>query len=165
MQGVSVVAEPFEPYIGSVCSGLVDEYYVPPSSTVDPMFAPLLPPYVLQSVNEYSISTLETYIPKFLTSKCLVAQRKYICSLAFMKPFASAELMSVLGNEVYLPAYPAHEICTSFVEECSYLIGLAPALGMNCSTLAGGVPLFPTEPVVCMNTLHNHYFMIVSIYI
>ena len=146
-----MVAEPYEPYIGTVCAGIVDEYYVPPSDTVDPAFAPLLPPYVLQTVNEYSIAGLETYIPKFLTSQCLTAQRKYICSLAFMKPFASSLLLPVIGNEVYLPSYPEHRVCTAYVEECSYLIGLVPALGMNCSTLVNGVPLFPTAPVVCIH--------------
>lgn len=149
--GVSVVAVPNEPYIGSVCSGLVDELYVPPSNTLDPNFAPLLPPFVAQTVTEYGIAALEAVIPRFLTSQCLTSQRKYICSLAFMKPFRSQALLGVIGNEIYLPSYPQHDICTNYVEDCGYLISLVPELGMNCSTQVNGAPLFPETTATIMS--------------
>lgn len=141
--GVSVVAEPSEPYIGSVCSGLVEEYYVPPSNTIDPNFAPLLPPFVAQTVMEYGIAALEQAIPRFLESECLTSQRKYICSLAFMKPFRSEDLLGIIGNAIYLPSYPHQDICASYVDDCGYLIGLVPELGMDCAAQVNGAPLFP----------------------
>ena len=54
VQGVSLVAEQKEPYIGQVCSGIAKEYSVPPPQALDPNFAPLLPPFVLQSITEVS---------------------------------------------------------------------------------------------------------------
>ena len=144
----ALVASPYEPYIGSICSDMVEEYYVPPSNTVDPNFAPLLPPFVLQSASEYGLTTLTSYIPKFMTSTCLTSQRKLMCNLMFMEPFESNALLPYLGFNVYIPSYPHQDLCTTYMDECSGLVALAPALGMNCSQDVGGVPLFPTQDVV-----------------
>lgn len=148
VEGIAIVAAPYEPYVGSMCSGIVEQYYVPPSSTVDPKFASLLPPFVLQSASEYGLQTLTSYIPKFMTSSCLTSQRILMCNLMFMKPFESDALLLYLGFNVYIPSYPHNDMCATYMDECSSLVSLAPALGMNCSQLIAGVPLFPTADVV-----------------
>ncbi len=129
----------------------MNQYYVPPPSAIDPNLAPLLPPFVMQTVTEMGITALESYIPKFLTEGCLIAQRKHICSLAFMKPYETDVLLLYIGNTVTIPSYPWFDLCDNYVNECSYLISVAPVLGANCSTKVNGADLYPKETEVLVD--------------
>lgn len=57
----SLVSDQFEPYIGSVCKGIISKVYLPDPSTINPLLAPLLPPYVLQSVTEAVVRNCAYY--------------------------------------------------------------------------------------------------------
>jgi hypothetical protein len=95
VMSASLVAEQREPYIGQVCAGIASDYSVPPPSALDPHFAPLLPPFVLQSVTETALAEVERLIPRYLTEDCLVAQRALVCSSYFLQPFPSDALSFV----------------------------------------------------------------------
>lgn len=151
---------PHEPYIGNTCKDIIEEYYVPSSDIVDKNLAPLLPPYVLQTIQEMIITSIENVIPKFLTSSCLISQRKYMCSLMFMKPFRSDVLLNIIGNEIYLPSYPQYDICNNYINDCNYLISVVPILNMNCSTKVNGDYLFPKKEAIIANlNLGNGYII------
>ena len=146
--GLSVVADPSESYVGSACTDLVTDVYVAPPA--DPSFAPLLPPYVAQSIADGTVAYIADLLPKFLESSCLTSHRKYMCSLSLMKPHQSSALQPYLGYDVYVPSFPHYDICMDYVSDCASVISLVPSLGMNCSMLINGVPLFPTEEEVSL---------------
>lgn len=160
ISNIKIVAEPSEPYIGNTCKDIVENYYVPNSDIIDKNLAPLLPPYVLQTIQEYTITAIENLIPKFLTSSCLISQRKYMCTLMFMKPFRSDVLLNIIGNEIYLPSYPQYDICNTYINECNYLISVVPQLGMNCSIKVNDDYLFPKKEAIIANlNLGNGYII------
>jgi hypothetical protein len=147
-QGKQLVASPAEPYIGKVCAGIIENYYVPAPATVNASLAPLLPPFVLQYAMESYLTGIEALIPKYLTSDCLLAQREIMCTLIFLQPYGSDALKDYFGT-IYIPALPERKICTNYYDQCSLLINAAPSLAFDCNgTTAPGVEtkLFPTGP-------------------
>lgn len=140
-----LVAQATEPYIGTICKGLVSEILVPSSATVDKSFAPLQPPFVLQTIQEKILSVVESYIPRYLTKDCLQAQRAVMCSLFFLTPFPSNQLSFLFGT-VYLPSFPNRNICQNYAKSCPVLIAASPSAAINCSgTIPGtSIKLFPT---------------------
>lgn len=143
-----LVAEPNEPYVGKVCKDVITEFYTASPKALDASLAPLLPPFVLQNLVEGMLSSIEAEIPRYLTSSCLVAQREIMCALTMMEPYALDQLHAVFGT-VYLPKYPARNLCERYMDSCSALIGVMPQLALNCSQhISPGVSLFPTKPQV-----------------
>ena len=129
------------------------EYYLPNPTLVNAKLPYLLPPFVLQAFSEAKTAYVEGLIPRYLTSSCLTAQRDIMCSLSFMSPHAIDSLFAIFGT-VYLPEFPANEICTNYMDQCSDLVALVPALGFNCSAKIGttGIDLFPKSNQVCPHT-------------
>jgi uncharacterized membrane protein len=147
-QGKQLVASPAEPYIGKVCAGIIENYYVPAPATVNASLAPLLPPFVLQYAMESYLTGIEALIPKYMTSDCLLAQREIMCTLIFLQPYGNDALKEYFGT-IYIPSLPERKICTNYYDQCSLLINAAPSLAFDCNgTTAPGVEtkLFPTGP-------------------
>jgi hypothetical protein len=152
-----IVGDQAEPYIGSVCAGVVDSYWVPPSAAISPLFAPLLPPYVLQTVTEQALTSIENMIPKYFYEDCLLSQRKVLCGSFFLKPEASDALAFLFGT-IYLPSFPQRDVCESYQEQCSSLISLAPALSLNCTQQSSdGIDSYPETSQVSFFVI---YFML-----
>ena len=125
------------------------EYYLLHNLTlVNAKLPYLLPPFVLQAFSEATTAYVEGLIPRYLTSSCLTAQRDIMCSLSFMSPHAIDSLFAIFGT-VYLPEFPANEICNNYMDQCAGLVALVPALGFNCSAKAGTIDLFPKSNQVC----------------
>jgi len=142
-----VVASPTEPYVGKTCAGIADQYYVvaPP----DPSFAPLLPPFVAQSVAEAGVTAITKALPRYFSSGCLEAYYKVMCATFIMKPFESHDLDQVFGV-TYFPSFPSNSLCQDFNDKCSALFALVPDAKLNCDTkLAGGtLSLYPSSDQV-----------------
>lgn len=72
-----------------------------------------------------------------------------MCALMFMAPHTSTALVPYMGVSVTVPSYPAQSLCTTYAEQCEYLVSVAPAAAMNCSVeTSPGVALFPTHTQV-----------------
>lgn len=136
---LQLVQDTDEPYIGDVCRGITERVYLPPSS---PPLAPLLPPFVMQSVLEVTLAALEEMIPKIMTPSCLLAQRKIVCGLFFMAPEPVSTLENFFGTVIF-PKFPSKGVCETYGQQCAGLIALAPALAMNCSQRVGVAHMFP----------------------
>ena len=148
VQHQQIVSDAHEPYIGEICKGIVYDYYIPSPASVSSKLAPLLPPYVLQSIVEATVTTIEGFIPMYLETPCLHAQRKIMCALQFM-PSSPNHLLDAVFGPVYLPSLPHRDLCTTYQSECAYLIGLVPALSFNCSAVLGtSMRLFPDKTQV-----------------
>jgi hypothetical protein len=141
-QNTVVVASPVEPYIGETCAGISDNYYVTPPS--DPSFAPLLPPFVAQSLAEVTVAAILDNLPRFLESQCLEAAYKLYCATLVMKPFKSHALDPYFGP-TYFPSFPAKSLCEAFNDECKFLATIVPTSKLNCEQLVPGttLELFP----------------------
>lgn len=126
-----IVADSHEPYIGSVCRPFVDSVHNPSASSVSPTLAEMPVPYLLQIWKEYVAAAWLSYMPKFISSDCLTAFHKVVCAVTFMAPEASEEVKDVFGT-VYLPMFPARELCTNYMDSCPYILNIAPALGLPC---------------------------------
>lgn len=143
-----VVASPVELYIGDACAGISEEYYVQPPT--DPKFAPLLPPFVAQSISEINIAATIGVYPRFLKSECLLALRKVFCATFIMKSFESNLLDSYFGP-TYYPSFPANSLCQDYNEHCfipPIISKPPPAPGqknrlpaLNCSAIIAGTTL------------------------
>ena len=147
LQGMQLVASPAEPYIGKVCSGIIKEYYVPPSSSINETLAPLLPPFVAQYIMEEYLTGLEEKIPTYFPSSCQLAQRELMCSMIFLQPYPNMVLEQYFGP-IYLPSFPNESLCLKYHEECPLLVSAVPAMDFNCSATLGpgsSVRLFPAR--------------------
>jgi hypothetical protein len=104
-QGVQVVHEPWEEYVGEMCEGITSKLYgthpsvslssyvltwkwlftfpVPPSSALDATLAPFLPPGVLQAQIEGTVALYEGLNPAFWPADCRLARRAYMCGAYF----------------------------------------------------------------------------------
>jgi hypothetical protein len=153
VQAASVVASSKEPYIGKTCTGIIRSVYVPAPSALDARLAPLLPPYVVQSIIEQKLAANIAKVPLFFSSACLLAQRQYACSIGFNV----AHKVTALGaafNDFYLPSFPHQDICTYYLRTCSGPIKMVPSLNGNCSAvLSNGLKQFPTgmQSIVSIN--------------
>lgn len=127
---------------------------MPPPAAVNAAFAPLLPPLVLQTVAEQTVTAIVSAVPKYLTEGCQRAQREVLCSSLFLKPVESDALLSVMGLPLYVPSYPHHNLCERYMQECSVLVENAPILALNCSMLLpGDVHMYPSAPQVSLLSL------------
>lgn len=132
-----------EPYISNgVCAGYTYELFVPPSNSPGLPFAPLGPPYLVQS----SIETLLQDPPLWVTAECSVAFRKYFCGTyyngvtttnlgiiltenGYPAAAVSAGLdaqglngTAILNNPMYLPNFPERQICVDYSTKCAAFI-------------------------------------------
>mmetsp|Transcript_34278 Transcript_34278/g.47090 ORF Transcript_34278/g.47090 Transcript_34278/m.47090 type:complete len:711 (+) Transcript_34278:39-2171(+) len=150
---------------GGVCTGVVSKIFVPGGVALDPSWALLQSPLVVQGQLEQRLRAKLAAVPRWLTSQCQVALRKYMCGNAYLAPVrvpmsavlaangVSTQVMAGLkaGNfalyndSLVLPAYPNHSICSDFRRLCGGAISRStnPLLQANCSaafqTVAGQV--------------------------
>lgn len=66
IQGVQVVADPHEEYIGATCAGILNSEIYIPSNAIDPAFAPYLHPYVAQVCVLCIISDISIYVSVYI---------------------------------------------------------------------------------------------------
>jgi hypothetical protein len=141
--------------VGSVCAGIVEQVYIPSPSTVDKSLAPLLPPFVLQAIQEQVLASIENMIPRYLSSSCLLAQRKIMCSMFFLSPHADYSLAAMFGGPVYIPSFPHRDVCTQYHAECATRIASTPSAAIDCETnFSATTKFFPTEAQLF--TVHEH---------
>ncbi len=67
-KALAVVAGMKENYIGDVCSGIVNEVYIPPPQKISSNLAPMLPPYTVQSILESSVASASKTLPVYVTA-------------------------------------------------------------------------------------------------
>lgn len=137
-----------EVYNGTFCTGIVDNLYVFPASQISKSFAPMQPPYVVQSKIESLLRASFADLPVFLSEDCHFALKKYFCrsslpnvyEMTFGDAFAKAVVpLTTLGlllgsqanaralnvTKVYLPSFPSNDVCESYSETCAAFIKLA----------------------------------------
>jgi hypothetical protein len=79
--GSLLVANDQEVYIGETCQGVLTGPVATPSvDTIDPNFAPYLPPYVAQSITEGTVAGWVGSMPVMAHGACLVDFRKMACA-------------------------------------------------------------------------------------
>ena len=137
-QGQLVVAQAAEPYVGVSCTGINEEYYV--QAPADPTLAPLLPPFIAQSIAEAGVTSILDKIPRFLPAQCLDAVFKLFCPTLLMKPYETHLLDSFFGP-TYFPSFPAKSLCLDFNDQCTFLIDMVPALKVDCDLILPGTSL------------------------
>jgi hypothetical protein len=145
------VAGTREDYSGSTCAGLVPggEIYIPSSQTLDPSFAPMLPPGMVQAILEAAAVENLSILPAYVEERCRVAATKLTCSMAMMPPEHQPQLAPYLP-EVYVPQFPARSLCEDFNSLCAGFIALASSTGQNleqnCTSLTvDGLWQFPED--------------------
>jgi hypothetical protein len=145
------VANHKEPYIGTVCAGVITETYLGATSMITdiPGLSPLLPPYVQQSLIELTTAPIFAATPKFFTESCQLDGRKIFCALKYPRPQALNSLSHIFGGDIYMPQLPSQEICMNYGTSCVVLKALnIKPLQMDCTTLvAPNTPLFPETSV------------------
>jgi hypothetical protein len=147
--------------VGSVCAGIVEQVYIPSPSTVDKSLAPLLPPFVLQAIQEQVLASIENMIPRYLSSSCLLAQRKIMCSMFFLSPHADYSLVAMFGGPVYIPSFPQRDVCTQYSTECASMIATAPSAAIDCQTnVSSTIKFFPTKSQTIVTIPVNAYYSI-----
>ncbi len=82
-KALAVVAGMKETYVGDVCSGVVNEVYIPPPQKVSSSLAPMLPPYTVQSILESSATSAFKSLPVYVTAECRKAATTLFCGKAF----------------------------------------------------------------------------------
>lgn len=168
-----MVASAVEPYIGSLCTGITQSYFVPPGWLLDPTLPPLMAPFVLQSVSEFVVGLIVVDgTPQYLPTGCLTAQRKLQCSIFHLKPYlvdatAHSALTNVYGasNPLYVPSYPSYDTCTTYANECAEIISVFPSVGVDCDLqLPGPVSFFPKTTQVARHFIHNALIILKLLY-
>lgn len=155
------------------CYGIVDEVYIPPSSSLSSSLAPLLPPYVIQSIIEAQLKASFDALPAWMSENCHLALKKYFCRSYLIKPHGVAysealttsgaiqylsyfiakgiDVTSLAAETVYIPSFPSQEVCQDYQDTCAAFITLAdaPSLIPNCSATSSAtgvsVQLFPSS--------------------
>ena len=142
--GVQLVADSQETYVGTACAGITKQIYVPQSSMVDPTgaLAPMLPPYVLQTMLEVKVSKIFSMIPRWFLEGCNTAVRTIMCPVTLQKAQPLESLHQFFGT-VYMPSMPSHDLCQNFHQQCPLLVSMVPLLDINCSMVVGGIHAFP----------------------
>jgi len=169
------IASTREPYIYSnsngACAGIITELYIPPPSSINSSFSPILPPYAIQTLIENQLSSYIENLPKWLGNECHFALRKYFCGSYMLKPQVKAfssiissfgsssglirKKLSALGLNLtalnsfnfYLPSYPSQQVCEDYSSKCGKfieLIGLE-ALVPNCSSMSSSISKYPNS--------------------
>lgn len=158
--GMPLVADKTEPYVGKACQGVTTSLYIPASSMVDPTgrLAPLLPPFVLQSVLEAQLSAIFAATPRWLKQDCNTAQRTLLCPTKLLKAQPLDNLLAVFGTTVYLPSFPARSLCENYRAQCPFLVNNVPELNINCSQVLMGVQAFPERDQVVLSIPELAFF-------
>lgn len=133
VEGVQLVADRNEPYVGSVCANYVEYYFVPEASAYYAPLAPMPLPNLFQGYQEASAADWISKMPKFESEECNTAFHKVACATIFMKPQTSEVISDTFGS-VYFPQFPARELCTDYADKCSWILNKAPTLGIDCTT-------------------------------
>jgi hypothetical protein len=169
---VGASSEPYVMGATGACYGIVDNVYIPPSNKVSVHLAPLLPPYVVQSIIDAALSQNFNALPKFVSEDCHLNMRKYFCRSYLIKPesvnygdaftaagvapyysafqAAGVNIAKLVTQSVVVPAYPHKDVCLAYEDTCGGFIELAKtaALVPNCSAVsyATGIAVktFPT---------------------
>ena len=158
-----------EPYLGGVCSGLLTNIFIPPSSSVNPLLAPLLPMNVLQTVIETTLAKRFANIPSYNTISCFDNLRSFLChsvylgvtgiplKTAFLQKFGNAGVVAVtvklnnlgivptqfLSTIIDVPMFPDVVICENYLNICQNFIRIAKnsALSVKCNetTVINGI--------------------------
>jgi len=81
-------------------------------------FAPLLPPYYVQTYLENSLEEFIENFPPFLTLQCQESLRMLLCSATFMQPIKFQSNSNSLPN-ISLPVVPDINLCTYVSQSCS----------------------------------------------
>ena len=153
-EGALLVAQDQEAYIGTTCQGIIDTAPIatPAVDTIDPLFAPYLPPYVAQSIIEGTLAGWTGSMPVMAHGNCLTDFRKMACGLMLPAAEITTALEAIFGP-ITLPSFPHHSVCTEFMDSCDNLLSVVPSLAMNCSGKAGDVYLFPnaTQTIAAVN--------------
>jgi hypothetical protein len=148
---VVTVAPHVEPYIGSACAGVISQTYLGATSGIAeiPGLAPLLPPWVQQTLIEATVAPIFENTPRYLTHDCLLEEKRFFCSLKYMAPQEITGLAFLFGaNTVYMPQFPSQNMCQAYTSTCAAAFVLAPALAFDCATeVAPSTPLFPETTV------------------
>ena len=139
------MAEDKEYYTGSTCEGVIaTEIATPSVKSIDPNFAPYLPPYVAQSIVETALATWVNSMPIMAHGACLTNFRKMACGV--MLPIAEPTLaLDYMFGELTMPSFPHYSICTDYMTSCASTLAIVPQLNMNCSAKNGDISLFPKE--------------------
>jgi hypothetical protein len=147
-----LVASTKETYIGSACANIIADTYIPDSRTVDPNFAPLLPPYTLQTIKDIGLHYLFDPMPLSFGGNCITSMRKIFCALTFMDPHPVEDLAAIFGT-IYMPSFPHYDLCVDYNEACSdTLLTIIPSLTLNCSSkVSPSLFLYPKEEQAIIN--------------
>lgn len=133
VEGVRLVADRNEPYVGSTCLNFVEHYFVPEAAAYYAPLAPMPLPNLFQGYQEASAADWISKMPKIVSEECHTAFNKVACATMFMKPQTSDVIAATFGP-VYLQQFPARELCTDYNQKCSWIIDLAPTLAIDCTT-------------------------------
>ncbi|RYY70567.1 hypothetical protein EON63_22455 [archaeon] len=97
--------------MGSVCSGVITDIFVPAAASLNASYAPWQPPGFLQSILEsraHDLAVAST--PMYFSPQCNLALRKVVCGTLILKPHASGALKAWFGGDVYVPSFPHQEV-------------------------------------------------------
>ena len=133
VEGVQLVADRNEPYVGSACTNFVEHYFVPEAAAYNAPLAPMPLPNLFQGYQEASAADWLSKMPKIESDECQTAFHKVVCATIFMKPQTSDVVADTFGP-VYLQQFPARELCTDYADKCQWILDKAPTLGIDCST-------------------------------
>ena len=140
--GVPLVALATEPYIGSYCSDVVDyAIVVPQAPLLNPSFAPMAGPYVVQSLIEFALVSADATVPKWLPGSCLADTKTLTCGSAFVKSFTYTLMTGVTFD---VPSYLHRDFCSAIDVSCG---GDADGNPMVCDGTVPGTTMhmYPTD--------------------
>ncbi len=132
-KALAVVAGMKEAYVGGVCSGVVNEVYIPPPQKLSNSLAPMLPPNTVQSILESSVASALKSLPVYVTAECREAATMLFCGKGFMAPQWQPNAHELLGLDVYMPSYPARSVCLEYASACKEFIAIAASKGVDAS--------------------------------
>lgn len=171
------LASPVEKYLDTkngMCKGLVDQFYNLPASGLNPAYASLQLPYLVQTLLNGRIESVMEPLPVWLKDECALALRQYLCYSIFPTPGVvtlgavidysntvapgSVSLTyktvlttanpAALSTQLAVPRFPHYEYCTNLADKCPELVKLVPAFTLcNATTTSGDITFnrFPAK--------------------
>ncbi len=158
----------------AVCTGFVDQFFVPPGNKINPSFAALQPPKVAQTAINTEIANRLKMLKPWVGEECMLALKKRICYSSFLTPedvtlrtaleqggMSTAVISAISASgavpmtaTVTIPSYPHYHYCVDYNKKCSLLIEQAAAQGTDlradCNATTTGTDgtvyrIFPSE--------------------